>query len=201
MSRAPIELWFEFASPYSYIGVAKGLRLPIPVALRPFLLGPVFAAQGMKDSPFNLFPVKGKYMFRDMERLCEELGLPPFKRPSLFPRGSILATRIALANEGSDWVGDFCLRVYQANFSEDRDIGKVAVIEEILSELKLDAQALRPQAESPEVKLLLRERTERAIALGIFGAPTFRVGEELFWGSDRVEQACAWQRRSQSRSS
>jgi 2-hydroxychromene-2-carboxylate isomerase len=157
----------------------------------------VFAGQGMKDSPFNLFPVKGQYMLRDMERLCEELGLPPFKRPSVFPRGSILAARIALANEQSAWVGDFCLRVYKANFAEDRDIGNPAVIAEILSELSLDAQALRAEAETPEIKQRLRERTERAVALGIFGAPTFRVGSELFWGSDRVEQAVRFWQRAQ----
>src|SRR5688572_11522254 len=183
MPREPIELWFEFASTYSYLGVARAGQLSIPLRYKAFLLGPVFAAQGMQDSPFNLFPVKGQYMWRDMERLCAEAGLP-FKKPSQFPRGSLLAARIALANEGKPWVGDFARRVYRANFAEDREIGSPEVIGEILVDLKLDPLSLRAHAETPEVKQALRERTEQAIALGIFGAPTWRVGEELFWGSD-----------------
>lgn len=188
MPREPIELWFEFASPYSYIGVTRAGQLSIPLRYKPFLLGPVFAAQGMKDSPFNLFPVKGQYMWRDMERLCADANLP-FKKPTQFPRGSLLAARIALANEDKPWAGDFCRRVYRANFAEDREIGSPEVIGEILVDLKLDPLSLRAQAETPEVKQALRERTEQAIALGVFGAPTWRVGEELFWGSDRVDQA------------
>jgi 2-hydroxychromene-2-carboxylate isomerase len=188
MPREPIELWFEFASTYSYLGVARARQLSVPLRYKAFLLGPVFAAQGMQDSPFNLFPVKGQYMWRDMERQCAEAGLP-FKKPSQFPRGSLLAARIALANEDKPWVGDFCRSVYRANFAEDREIGSAEVICEILVDLKLDPQSLRAQAETPEIKQALRERTEHAIALRIFGAPTWRVGEELFWGSDRMEQA------------
>ena len=188
MPREPIELWFEFASTYSYLGVARAKQVSVPLRYKAFLLGPVFAAQGMKDSPFNLFPVKGQYMWRDMERQCAEAGLP-FKKPSQFPRGSLLAARIALANEDKPWVGDFCRHVYRANFAEDREIGSPEVIGEILVDLKLDPLSLRAQAETPEVKQALRERTEQAIALRIFGAPTWRVGDELFWGSDRVDQA------------
>ena len=195
MPREPIELWFEFASTYSYLGVTRARQLSVPIRYRSFLLGPVFAAQGMQDSPFNVFPVKGRYMWRDLERCCAELGVP-FKRPSVFPRGSLLAARIALANEDQAWVGDFSRRVYQANFGEDRDIGSPEVIAEILVDLKLDPKALRAQAESPETKQALRDRTELAISLGIFGAPTWRVGDELFWGSDRVDQAVRfWQRQ------
>jgi 2-hydroxychromene-2-carboxylate isomerase len=195
MSREPIELWFEFASTYSYLAVARAAQLQVPIRYRSFLLGPVFAAQGIKDSPFNLFPVKGRYMWRDMERLCADAGLP-FKQPSQFPRGSILAARLALANEQSAWVGDFARRVYHANFALDLDIGRPEVLLEILSDLKLDAQALRAHAESPEIKQALRERTERAIQLGIFGAPTLRVADELFWGSDRIDQAVRYWERS-----
>ena len=195
MPREPIELWFEFASTYSYLGVTRAGQLSVPIRYRSFLLGPVFAAQGMQDSPFNLFPVKGRYMWHDLERCCAELGVP-FQRPSVFPRGSLLAARIALANEDQPWVGDFCRRVYRANFGEDRDIGSPEVVAEILIDLKLDPRALRAQAESPETKQALRDRTELAISLGIFGAPTWRVGEELFWGSDRVDQAVRfWQRQ------
>src|SRR5688572_17329364 len=81
----PLQLWFEFASTYSYLAIEQAPKLSVPVHYQPFLLGPIFAAQGWSDSPFNLYPVKGQYMWRDMERLCEEAAIP-LRRPSRFPR-------------------------------------------------------------------------------------------------------------------
>jgi 2-hydroxychromene-2-carboxylate isomerase len=194
----PIEFWYEFASTYSYIGSEKVARSSLSFQHRPFLLGPVFAAQGLKDSPFNVFPTKGRYMWRDMARLCEELGAP-FKQPSSFPRGSLIATRVAVActseAERSDFLPRFAQRVYRANFGEDRAIGEASVISEILSELGQDAQAWLARAATPPVKQALRDQTARAQELGIFGAPSFVVDGELFWGSDRFEQAEAWAAR------
>ena len=78
MNNLPIEFWFEFASTYSYIAAmrieAEAELRGIRVDWRPFLLGPIFFAQGWKDSPFNLYPAKGRYMWRDMERLCDKFG-------------------------------------------------------------------------------------------------------------------------------
>ena len=93
---ANAEFWYEFASTYSYpaalrvgaLAEARGVSL----AWRPFLLGPIFAAQGWRDSPFNIYPAKGRYMWRDVERTCEAMGVP-FKRPSPFPQSSLLAAR------------------------------------------------------------------------------------------------------------
>jgi 2-hydroxychromene-2-carboxylate isomerase len=195
MASKPIEFWYEFASTYSYVAMEKVARSSRPFQHRPFLLGPLFAAQGLKDSPFNVFPVKGRYMWRDMERLCAELSVP-FKRPSSFPRGSLLATRVAVActnaAERESFLPTFAQRVYRANFAEDRAIGEPSVISEILSELGQDAQGWLARAEAPEVKQALRDQTTRAEGLGIFGAPTFVVDGELFWGSDRFDQAVAW---------
>ena len=109
-SREPIEFWYEFASTYSYVAMEKVARSGVALRHRPFLLGPVFAAQGLTDSPFNVFPVKGRYMWRDMERLCAELEAP-FKRPSTFPRGSLVATRVALAAQQEPWLSAFSRRV------------------------------------------------------------------------------------------
>lgn len=188
MNEIPIEFWFEFASTYSYVGIERLPTFSAPFVLRPFLLGPVFAAQGLSDSPFNVYPVKGRYMRRDMERLCAEAEIP-FRWPSVFPRGSLLATRIAIAHDSEPWLLDFCRRVYRANFAEDRAIDRAEVIQEIAEELHLPFAALRASAERPETKQALREQTARASELGIFGAPTLRVGDELFWGSDRMDHA------------
>ena len=97
----PLEFWFEFASTYSYPAAmrveAACAQAGVPLVWRSFLLGPVVAAQGMSDSPFNLYPVKGAYMWRDMERICADAGLV-FHKPSDFPRGSILAARVSAAS-------------------------------------------------------------------------------------------------------
>lgn len=194
MAQQPIEFWYEFASTYSYVAMEMVARSAATFRHRPFLLGPVFAAQGMKDSPFNLFPLKGQYMWRDMARLLADLEAP-FKMPSQFPRGSLLATRVAVAAEGESFLPAFARRVYRANFAEDRAIGDPSVVSEILVELGQDAQAWIARAETPAVKDALKSQTARAQQLNIFGSPTFVVGEELFWGGDRLPQALAWAAR------
>ncbi len=186
-----MEFWFEFASTYSYPCAlrieALAREAGIAVAWRPFLLGPIFGAQGWNDSPFNIYPEKGRYMWRDLERTCAELRLP-FRRPSQFPRNGLLAARIACAFQDEPWAPDFVREVYRANFARDRDI---ASPDEVGAALEAAGQprALLAHAELPDVKAKLRAQTERARELGIFGAPSFVVGSELYWGNDRLEAA------------
>jgi 2-hydroxychromene-2-carboxylate isomerase len=190
----PLQFWFEFASTYSYpaamrIG-ARASAAGIAVEWRPFLLGPIFQAQGWNDSPFNVYPVKGRYMWRDLERICDKEGLP-LQRPSRFPRPSLIAARAACVGADESWGPDFVRAVYHANFAEDREIGEAEVIGAILTGLGLDAESVLTRAQGPDVKAHLRANTDEAIALGIFGAPSFVVDGELFWGNDRLEDALA----------
>jgi 2-hydroxychromene-2-carboxylate isomerase len=190
-----VQFWFEFASTYSYpaamrIETAAADR-GVDLEWRPFLLGPIFAAQGWGDSPFNIYAAKGRYMWRDLERLCARQGLP-VRRPSRFPRSGLLAARIALAGAAEPWLPDFVRAVYYANFAEDRDIAERSVIAELLDALDLPAAVLLARADSELVKAGLRAQTEQAQRLGIFGAPSFVVGDELFWGGDRLEHALDW---------
>ncbi len=193
--RPTIEFWYEFASTYSYPAAMRVERLAgaagLKVVWRPFLLGPIFQAQGLPDSPFNIYAGKGRYMWRDLERICALEGLT-LRRPSVFPRSGLLAARVATAGLGAGWVPAFSRAVYAANFAEDRDITDPAVIGGILDGLGLPVEDLLAQAASAEVKDELRRRTEAAAALGIFGAPNFIRDGELFWGNDRLEQALAW---------
>ena len=195
---ASAAFWFEFASTYSYPAAmrveARARAAGVTVEWQPLLLGPIFQAQGWNDSPFNIYPAKGRYMWRDLERVCDQLGLP-LRRPTRFPRGSLVGARIACVGAGEPWGPGFVRAVYHANFVEDRDIGDPAVVGAILDDLGLDARALLARAESAETKAALRANTERAMRLGIFGAPTFVVGDELFWGNDRLEDALAWATR------
>jgi len=190
VSRPALQLWFEFASTYSYPAVQRIEALAdgpgVGVEWKPFLLGPVFKNQGWNDSPFNLYPAKGRYMWRDLERLCAKYGLP-FRRPSVFPRSSLLAARVARTAAAEPWCGDFVRAVFHANFADDRDIASV----ETVTAIRRPGRALVEAAAAPEAKARLRA-AERAIGLGIFGAPTAVVGDELFWGNDRLEDAVAW---------
>ena len=199
MSRPVVEFWFEFASTYSYLSVMRIERAAeaagVDIEWKPFLLGPVFLALGWNDSPFNIYPPKGRYMWRDLERLAEKEGLP-FLRPSRFPRNGLLAARVALVGVEEGWVAAFARAVMMANFAEDREIGEEAMIGAILGTLGLPAAEVIARAQADANKLALRCQTERAAELGLFGAPSFRVGEELFWGNDRLEDALAWARRA-----
>ncbi len=193
------EFWYEFGSTYSYLTVSRIGDLAhaagVTVSWRPFLLGPIFEKQGWDDSPFNVYPAKGRYMWRDMERLCVKYGVP-FARPSRFPRSGLLAARVAcLASaESEPWLPDFVGAVFRANFAEDREIGDTAEVRSILDELGQPGAELVERAQIPENKQRLRDHTQRAIELGIFGAPSFIVGGELFWGNDRLEDALVWHR-------
>jgi 2-hydroxychromene-2-carboxylate isomerase len=187
-----IEFWYEFASTYSYIAAMRIERLAeaagVTVDWKPFLLGPIFQAQGWDTSPFNLYPAKGRYMVREMERLAAGQGLP-FKLPTPFPQNSLQAARLALVGVEEGWVAPFSKAVYLAQFRDGAAISDKTVLASILRELKLDAPRLLERASSPDVKERLKEQTSLAQETDIFGAPSFLVGEELYWGNDRMEQA------------
>ena len=173
---------------------AVAAKAAIEVRLRPFLLGPIFQAQGWNTSPFNLYPAKGRHMWRDLERICARDGLG-FRRPSAFPRNSLLAARVALIAADEGWCGEFTRAVYRANFAEDRDIAQAEVIGGILAALRRPAAESLARAASPEIKQRLKAQNEAATALGIFGAPSFVVAGELFWGNDRLDEAIDWSRQ------
>lgn len=189
-----LEFWFEFGSTYSYPAAMRIEALAAAAGVTPvwraFLLGPIFREQGLNDSPFNLFPAKGRYMWRDLERVCEKHGLP-FRRPSAFPRNGLLAARVACAFADAAWLPAFVRAVYLANFAQDRDIADPELIRDILHGAGLPAGEILDCAQSAENKEHLRTRTAEAAARGVFGAPTFFAGGEMFWGHDRLYDAIA----------
>jgi len=195
----PLEMWFDFASTYSYVAAMRVERqaadLGVQVVWRPFLLGPLFEAQlGIKDSPFNVHPVRGRYMWRDLERLCQKHRLE-WRRPSVFPRSGLLAARVACGAIREAWLPAFCRAIFRANFAEDADIAEPAVVRGALDALGLTSDGWLEAASSPAAKQALRDRTAQAASAGMFGAPHFVVGGELFFGQDRLEDALAWCRR------
>ena len=195
-----IEFWFEFGSNYSYLSVmrieAAAAQCDVIVRWKPFLLGPIFRSLGWSTSPFVLQQAKGAYVWKDMERQCRKQGLP-WLRPTVFPRSALLPLRVALVGAEQPWIGAYCRRIMSLNFAEDRAIDDPLIVAEVLTQLGLPAQSLLDEAQSDANKLKLRQQTEAAQARGIFGAPTFFVGDEMFWGDDRLDDALAHASASQ----
>jgi 2-hydroxychromene-2-carboxylate isomerase len=200
MADPVLDFWFDFASTYSYLAAARirplAAAAKVQVRFRPFLLGPIFKAQGWDTSPFNLYEAKGRYMWRDVERLAAELSLP-FRRPDPFPQNSLLPSRVALFGLAQGWGEDFSVAVYHAQFVEDGRIDEPRTLAEILSRMNVDADAALEAAQSDDIKSRLRAEVETAQRLGVFGAPSFTTGNgELFWGNDRLEPALLWAQRA-----
>lgn len=196
MTTPVIDLWFDFASTYTYpaamrvegLAATAGLR----VAWRPFLLGPVFKSLGWENSPFTLQPIKGRYMLRDMERICQGMALP-LQWPDPVPQRSLLPGRIALSLPDDGSRAAFSQAVFAAQFGQGASLEDAALMHRLLTDLGQPADEVMAQASSDAGKLRLRQATEEAIGLDIFGAPTFRTADgELFWGHDRLTEAVAW---------
>ena len=195
---ARLEFWYEFASTYSYVAAmrieALAATAGVAVDWKPFLLGPIFHAQGWDNSPFNIYPIKGRYMVRDLERLASERGLR-FDLPKPFPQNSLFAARLALIGAEEGWIAPFTRTVFSAEFAEGAQIADRGVLAAILDGLRLDSQRILSRMEQSEIKDRLKRQTADAQQLGIFGAPSFVCGGELFWGNERLEQALAWATR------
>ncbi len=198
MSPTMLEFWFDFASSYSYVAAMQIEDLcraaDIPLIWKPFLLGPIFELQGLKDSPFNVYPRRGAYMWRDLERLAHKYHFP-FRRPTHFPRSSTLAARVACILVDEPWCADYVRRVFVANFGDDEDISSREVLSEIIDGLGHPGASIIDDATSESKRGLLRANTSRAIELGMFGAPNCVVDGELFWGEEALDDAIDWARR------
>jgi 2-hydroxychromene-2-carboxylate isomerase len=195
IGKPVLDAWFDFGSNYSYLSVMRlegeAAAHGIGIRWQPFLLGPIFRSFGWASSPFVLQKEKGDYTWKDMARQCRRYGLP-WKQPTRFPRAAVLPLRIALVGASQPWMGEFCRRTMLMNFAEDRDIDSPEAMRDLLAALGLPAHRVIEEALSDANKLRLRQQTERAVEQGIFGAPTFFVGDEMFWGNDRLDEAIAF---------
>lgn len=199
VTKPTLEMWFEFGSNYSYLSVMRIEELArtagVSVAWKPFLLGPIFKNLGWDSSPFVLQSQKGQYIWRDMARQAEKYGLK-FNKPSEFPRFATLPMRVAILGADEPWIGAFCEKVMLQNWVDDLDINTTDMVMQALSGVVPNPSLIVDLAQSDVNKLRLREQTEVARRRGIFGGPTFFVGEEMFWGNDRLEDALAYAQSS-----
>jgi 2-hydroxychromene-2-carboxylate isomerase len=191
-----LEFWFDFASTYSYLSAKRIGRMAsaagVTVHWRPFLLGPIFQAQGWTTSPFHVYPAKGRYMVRDIQRIAAERGLT-FKLPIPWPTNSVKAARLALAAAELGTGESVALAIFEAAFERAEDISNDAVLQQLLINRGHDSARLVGRSGEQEIKDRLRSNTAEANKISIFGAPAFITSDlELFWGDDRLEQAVRW---------
>ncbi|SIR30863.1 MULTISPECIES: 2-hydroxychromene-2-carboxylate isomerase [unclassified Bosea (in: a-proteobacteria)] len=197
-NRPVLDFWYEFASPYSFLSAmrieALAEEADVSLRWRPFLLGPIFAAQGMTTSPFVLYPSKGRYLWRDTGRRARRQGITMMK-PENFPQNSLAAARLALAGRDEGWTPAFSKALFRAQFCEGRNIADEPVLSSALKLAGAEPNTAIPLARSEDIKGRLKAEIEYAKSIGIFGAPFFVTEDnEPFWGDDRLEEALDWAR-------
>lgn len=184
---ATVTFYFDPVSPYAWLSTVALERIEAAgaeVAFQPVLFAGLLNAHGQKG-PAEV-PAKRQYIFRDVMRESARLGLE-FKGPPGHPFNPLQALRMCLALTAQDQRRRFALAVMNACWEGGEDVSQSAVLVRIADEFGLDGAALQLAAQQPEMKAQLAADTDNAIACGVFGVPTFRVDDELFWGGDRID--------------
>ena len=190
MSAATVEFFFDVGSPASYLAWTQLPRLAAEtnavVVWRPMLLGGVFKATG-NASPVNV-PAKGRWMSDDLQRWARRYGVQFGLNPN-FPINTLTLMRGAAGmqmHHPERFLG-YVDAIYRAMFETPRNLGDADVLVATLREAGFDPAEFATLVADPEVKAGLIATTEEAVARGVFGAPTFFVGEQMFFGQDRLE--------------
>lgn len=182
-----VEFFYDYASTYSYLAHRAieelAAKRQAEIVFKPMVLGFVFKATG--NSMPAAVPAKAAYMVHDVRRWVRHYGLP-FHMPSVFPVNTIRALRTAVAALEDGVFPAYHHAVMRAYWANDQDIGDAEVLAAIATSAGLDGSRLVARADDPGVKERLKANTDEAIARGVFGAPTFFVGDEMFWGNDRL---------------
>ena len=192
---APIEFYFDFSSPYGYLAAERiddiAARHGRDVSWRPYLMGVAMKVTG--SSPIVNRPMLGEYSRRDMQRSARRLGVP-FKFPEPFPIATIAACRAVYWKEraGAEEAKALARALYRAYFADGRNISQAEVVADVAAGTGADRDALLAGIQDPAVKDRLKEVTNDAIERGIFGSPFFMVGDEPFWGHDRMDEVDRW---------
>jgi 2-hydroxychromene-2-carboxylate isomerase len=182
-----LEFFFDYVSPFVYLAnsqlAALVERTGAELVYRPFLLGGVMQATG--NSPPFAVPAKGKYVGIDAQRWAKHYGIPMEPNPH-FPIKTVLPNRAALVLLAEGGFAEFHEGMFRAIWSEGANAGDPEVLTGILEKAGLDAAHVIARASDPTIKDELKANTAEAVERGAFGAPTFFVGDELFWGNDRL---------------
>jgi 2-hydroxychromene-2-carboxylate isomerase len=184
-----VEFLFDYGSPFSYLanvqieGFAK--RNGAEVTYTPILLGVVLKATG-NASPMTV-PAKGRYMATELRRWAVRYGVAFKPNPHGFMSNTLRLMRGAVAAQANGWFALYHRAIYRTTWAEAQNLGDDTVLRELLENVGVPATTLMAEIELEEVKDRLRRNTDRAVERGVFGAPTFFVAGEMFWGNDRFD--------------
>jgi len=183
-----VEYFFDYVSPFAYLAdtqlPALFARTKAEVVYRPFFLGGVM--QASKNSPPITVPNKGRYMFTDIQRWAKRYGVPANPNPH-FPVNTLNAMRAAVAAVDQPNFADFHRAMFRGVWVDGQNLADEAVLKSTIDAAGLDGAALLARSKDQAVKDTLRKNSEEAVERGAFGAPTFFVGDEMFWGNDRLD--------------
>ena len=189
MSRS-VDFLFDYGSPAAYLAWTQLGKLAADtgatVVMKPMLLGGVFQATGNR-APITV-PAKGSYLFKDLNRFAKAYGVPLAMNPH-FPINTITLMRIdvALSLAGDARLDAYRSAVFNAVWAEQKNMGDPATVAAVLAPAGFKPDELVEMAADPRVKETLKTWTQEAVDRGVFGAPTFFGGDEMFWGQDRLD--------------
>jgi 2-hydroxychromene-2-carboxylate isomerase len=187
----PITFYFDLGSPYGYLASERiGGLLPEPVEWQPVLLGGLFKLTGRSSWALGDYQRRQSGM-AEIERRARGYGLPPMRWPDPWPTDYVYAMRAATYAFTAGRGREFVRQGYRDAFQRGADLRIEAHVLRAGSEAGLEAGAIDAATRAPEIKRRLREATDRAYELGVIGVPTMAIGDELFWGEDRLEDAAA----------
>lgn len=183
-----LEFFFDFGSPTSYlawtqlpqIAAAAGAQ----IIWRPMLLGGVFKATG-NQSPVTI-PAKGRYMLQDLARFARRYGVPLTFNPH-FPINTLTLMRGAIGYLDTERFQPYVQAIFEALWVQRKNLGQPEVLGAVLSAAGFDPAEFERLVNDETVKQRLKASTEEAIERGVFGAPSFFVGNQLYFGQDRLD--------------
>lgn len=187
----PIDFYFDFSSSYSYIGQHRVQELAKKhereIRWKPVALGAIFKALG--SAPQSPETPKGSYVWKDVERSAADVGLA-YHWPKPFPFNSLTAARAFyhIAKEDEAKAVEWARSVFDAAYAQGRDCSDPAELAAIAFDLGLDGEELLEATKQDEIKKKLQQETTEAMQKGVFGAPSFFVDGDMYWGADRIDQ-------------
>jgi 2-hydroxychromene-2-carboxylate isomerase len=198
---ANIDFWFSIGSTYSYLSVMRLGRVATETGIefvwRPFNVREIMVAQN--NIPFANKPVKAAYMWRDVARRSDKYGLPP-RLPAPYPIPDLpLANQVALLGMREGWGIAYAIETYRLWFEEGLVAGADPNLSRSLRVARQNPEETIVRASADAAATALADQTRAALALGIFGSPTFVVDGEVFWGDDRLDDAISWSRSGRVR--
>jgi 2-hydroxychromene-2-carboxylate isomerase len=185
-----VDFYFDVGSPAAYLASTQLPKICAETGAtlnwQPMLLGGVFQATG-NHSPATV-PAKGKYSFDDMGRFAARYGVPLNRNPH-FPINTLMLMRgaVGLQMRKDERFGAYVKAVFEAIWIHSKNLNDLAETGAVLHAAGFDPAAMLALVSQQDVKDKLKALTQRAVERGIFGAPTMFVGQEMFWGQDRLD--------------